>query len=297
MDDHLSEDHHERARMLEALLLLFATQSWDVDATVYDAGVQFEIDHHRKWLCGTSCGYDGPNYGWFKYEKETKLKGEPVEPHRSRLCKLIAQYSKATKVRLVLDHGAGPFTNLGKRFTCDFDGAPASVRSLDAQVVAVDPLAPFYHPLLSEFAVHNTLRTAYCPSERLTHCLGENTFDLSIIINALDHSRNALKAWTQAVRVTRIGGLACVHSMKQEATRMANKGFHQWNFDVNPDGAWVMINSNTKFMSNIDQLFDGILKPLDLARAEVIDVDEAQFLKCYRKLTHPNATFASATFG
>ena len=93
------------------------------------------------------------------------------------------------------------------------------------------------------------------------------------------------------MRVTRIGGLSCVHSMKQEATRMANQGFHQWNFDVNADGAWVMINSNTKLMSNIDQLFAGILKPLDLARAEVIDVGETQFLKCYRKLTHPNATF------
>ena len=268
-----------------------ASTGFDMDPSVYETGVGNEIDHHRKWLCGKPCGYEGPTHGWFKYEKETKLKGEPLEPHRSRLCRVIARYGGARRVRLVLDHGAGPFTNLGRRFNCDFEGAPRSVRGLDAQVIAVDPLAPLYHGLLNEFEVHDTLRTAYCPSEQLVRCLGENIVDLSIIINALDHSRNALKAWEQAVRVTRVGGLACVFSMKNEATRMANQGFHQWDFTIDANGAWLVTSSLSKASSNVDTLFAGVLLPLDLAQAQVTDVDEAQFLKCYRKLAHPNATW------
>ena len=54
-----------------------------VGQTVYEAGIDFEIDHHRKWLCGEPCGYAGNFDGWLGYEKEAKLKGEPVEPHRT----------------------------------------------------------------------------------------------------------------------------------------------------------------------------------------------------------------------
>ena len=77
--------------------------------------------------------------------------------------------------------GAGPFTNLGTRLRCAAGG-------VDAQVVNVDPLAPSYHKILNRHGIHSTLRPSFCKSEELLRCFCPETFDLSIIINALDHS-------------------------------------------------------------------------------------------------------------
>jgi hypothetical protein len=273
----------------------FMNIGFNIPDAVYNDGISFEIDHHRKWLCGKPCNYTGPDFGWFKYEKRTKLKGLPVEPHRTNLCKMIAHNmnlqgkGNASEVLHVLDHGAGPFTNLGKRFTC------REPYVVDAQVTAVDPLAPLYHGILNEFGVYDTLRTAYCPSERLTACIGPDNVDMSIIINALDHSSNALEAWLQSVWVTRLGGLCCVHSIKNEATHMQNAGFHQWNFDIDNDGNWIMMNTALKKRSNtmnIDQVFKGVLVPLDNAQAGITGISSTQMFKCYRKSALINESWA-----
>ena len=97
----------------------------------------------------------------------------------------------------MVDHGAGPFTQLGKWFTC-----PEDVWSgMGAQVLAVDPLAPYYNAILNEFHIHNTLRTAYCKSEMLSTCVGKSVADFAIIINALDHGQNPMVAFVESLRV------------------------------------------------------------------------------------------------
>ena len=217
---------------------------------IWDSGIRFEIDHHRKWTCGESCY--GPMEGWFQYERSTKLSGKPVEPHATRICEVIYKvYGNESRenVRLMLDHGAGPFTNLGTQFTCP-DSSLA--KQVDAQVIAVDPLAPLYNGVLNEFKIYRTLRTAYCPSEILTTCIGENVVDFSIIINALDHSVNPLEGFKQALRVTRVGGISCIYSVKNEAEHQGATGFHQWNFDVDIKGHWIIKGTGEYATKQVD---------------------------------------------
>lgn len=168
------------------------------NANNWSSGIAFELDHHRKWVCGVDCYGPVIGEGWFKYERETKLKGEPIEPHRSRICHLLKNYyADPHHVRVMVDHGAGPFTNLGKWFTC-----PEDVWSgVGAQVIAVDPLASGYNSILNEFHIHNTLRTSYCKSEILSTCIGKSVADFAVIVNALDHSENPMLGFIESLRV------------------------------------------------------------------------------------------------
>eukprot|EP00518_Triparma_eleuthera_P016691 CAMPEP_0197554170 /NCGR_PEP_ID=MMETSP1320-20131121/10762_1 /TAXON_ID=91990 /ORGANISM="Bolidomonas sp., Strain RCC2347" /LENGTH=313 /DNA_ID=CAMNT_0043115027 /DNA_START=252 /DNA_END=1193 /DNA_ORIENTATION=+ len=252
------------------------------------SGIDFEIDHHRKWTCGETCF--GPFEGWHKYERDTKLKGLPVEPHQSRICELLAGvYGKSggDKVKLMLDHGAGPFTNLGVRFTCP----PSIMTGVDAQVIAVDPLAPLYNDVLNEFGVHNTLRTAFCASEGLTKCVGNGVFDFGIIINALDHSENALAGFIEAIRTTKIGGISCVYSIKNEALHMGGQGFHQWNFDQrSSDRHWIIGNIQLSDEIDVDDIVAPFAKQIDLQTVNAKEnnlglyaVPDHQMFVCYEK--------------
>jgi len=85
----------------------------------WEDGIDFEVDHHTRWTKGEM---DITKKGWFKYERETKLKGLPIEIHQKNICKLFHNTYGSDKVKVLLDHGAGPFTNLGTRFNCDYEG-------------------------------------------------------------------------------------------------------------------------------------------------------------------------------
>ena len=202
------------ANTVAAPVVAEAVENWE-------DGIDFEVDHHSKWLRGE---LEITKSGWFKYERETKLQGLPINIHQKHYCELFSKVygSDATnQINLLLDHGAGPFTNLGKRFSCDYEGAPPDVKGLtDRQVIAVDPLAPKYNGILIQQKVFNTLRTAYCPSEELTKCIGQNTVDFAIIINALDHSKAPLAAFMESLKTVRVGGISCVYTLL--------KRHHQW---------------------------------------------------------------------
>jgi len=228
----------------------------------WKSGIQFEIDHHRKWTCGESCY--GPFEGWFAYERETKLAGLPVEPHRSRICQVLGRvYGQDTikSVRLMLDHGAGPFTNLGKEFTCP----QSSNVKVSAQVIAVDPLAPHYNSILNEFKIYNTLRSAYCASENLVACIGEGVADFSIIINALDHSINPLEGFLQSMRAVRVGGTVCVYSIQNESERQGATGFHQWNFEIDENSHWLIkgVGSLSSEVIDVTRHVSRFAEPID----------------------------------
>ena len=198
----------------------------------------------------------------------------------------------------MLDHGAGPFTNLGARFTCpEHKFAMAGWMPVDAQVVALDPLAPLYHRLLNNYSVYDTLRTQRCGSEHLVSCIGREVVDVSIIINALDHSKNAPHAWQEALHVTAVGGLACVYTMVNEADSQHGTGFHKWNFALTKKREWTMTNSATGHVTNIDTSFQEYMRRVDIP----VDPDpnkpqsglpfpDGQFMACYQKLRSMPAT-------
>ena len=246
-----------------------AIQNWE-------DGIDYEVDHHTKWIRG-----EVATEGWYGYERETKLQALPIDIHQKNICKLFSEvYGSDTtnQVKLMLDHGAGPFTNLGARFNCNYDGAPPDVKDVvDIQVVAVDPLAPRYHEILTNAKVFNTLRSAYCPSEELTKCLGLNTVDFAIIINALDHSKSPVSAFLESLKAVRVGGISCVFTLEREAEHMQGAGFHQWNFYLNNSSEWIVENFETKAKSNVDNIIHAFAKRLPTPRT-------TQPFICYQKI-------------
>jgi len=246
----------------------------------WEDGIDFEVDHHTRWTKGEM---DSTKKGWFKYERETKLKGLPIDIHQKNICKLFHDtYGSDTvnKVKVLLDHGAGPFTNLGTRFNCDYEGAPSTVKGVvDGQVIAVDPLSPRYHEILTNCRVFNTLRTGHCPSEELSKCLGFDTVDFAIIINALDHSESPLLAFLESLRTVRVGGISCVYTLINEATNMGGVGFHQWDFKLNASGEWIIENFKTKIQTNVDNALSVFTQRLYTP----LNYTTTQHFICYQK--------------
>jgi hypothetical protein len=152
---------------------------------------------------------------WYKQERLDKLAGKTVDIYQDWLCdKLFPKLNARPK--LLLDHGAGPFTNLGNRLRC-----PSL--SVDAQVVSVDPLSPAYNRILNMHNIHSTTRSFPCKSEDLDKCFCPDTFDFSIIINALDHSEDAVLGLMNAALVTKSQGLVCFVTLKNEARLMQQR--------------------------------------------------------------------------
>jgi len=265
------------ANTVAAPVVAEAVENWE-------DGIDFEVDHHSKWLRGE---LEITKSGWFKYERETKLQGLPINIHQKHYCELFSKVygSDATnQINLLLDHGAGPFTNLGKRFSCDYEGAPPDVKGLtDRQVIAVDPLAPKYNGILTQQKVFNTLRTAYCPSEELTKCIGQNTVDFAIIINALDHSKAPLAAFMESLKTVRVGGISCVYTLLNEASSMGGAGFHQWNFKTNESSEWIIENFKSKAQHNVDNT----IRPYASRIPMHVDA-KGQDLFCYKKIDQVN---------
>lgn len=236
--------------------------------TKWNQGIAFELDHHSGWIKGD------PKYipagKWFEDERKHKLQGIPVEPIHSWMCDILIANNISTKIGL--DHGAGPFTNLGNRFTC-----PGGI---DAHVISVDPLAPAYHKILNKHNIFNTLRPSFCHSEKLSECFEFDTFDFSVIINALDHSDDAVLALQNAVHVTRVGGAVCLITAKNEARHMEGKGFHQWNFFVEEE---MLIFEDTRTKKNFN--ISNLLKRFTILTFEHDPNDEFGILRvCWLKM-------------
>jgi hypothetical protein len=221
-----------------------------------------------------------------KYERETKLAGLPIDIHQKNICKLLLSSLSGPQGgdqwKVFLDHGAGPFTNLGTRFNCNYDETPFS--GVDALVLSVDPLAPHYNELLTKANIHNTLRTAYCSSETLSKCIGNNVVDFAIIINALDHSENPVAAFVESLKTVRIGGVSCVYSKeasRQNGIGFHGIGFHRWNFNFNKKGEWKVEQYKTK---KEDRIVDQIVLPFaKRIEAEKIQNNGQAFI-CFQKM-------------
>jgi SAM-dependent methyltransferase len=129
----------------------------------------------------------------------------------------------------ILDVGSGPMTSLGK-----------VLPGKQLEVVACDPLAPQYDRLLDEFGVVPPVRTVACDGERLLDRFEPEGFDVTHSRNALDHSYDPYAAVVGMLTCTRPGGLVLLSHFRCEAVNGTYHGFHQWNFDVSPDGAFLI---------------------------------------------------------
>lgn len=203
-----------------------------------------------KWKRGISSElrfWDGYFSGRYpQYEAERTFRLDPEQPLQSELTgylRRVVKEEELDRVR-VLDVGAGPLTFMGKTL----DG-----KAID--ITAVDPLAEDYDLILERYGIVPPVRTKKRCAEELTSLFSENTFDMVVSRNALDHSYDAVKAVSECVAVAKRGHPVVLQNAVNEARRQNYKGLHQWNFDVR-DGEFVVSNKWEDF--NVSKILQGV---------------------------------------
>jgi len=134
----------------------------------------------------------------------------------------------------ILDVGAGPLTYLGKK---------AVGRSLT--ITAIDALAHEYDKILNKYSIQPLVRTQKLDAENLTARYGPNTFDLCFARNCLDHTYDPERAILQMIQVVKKGRYVLLEHYPNEAENQHYSGLHQWNFDVSPDGDFLIYSKST----------------------------------------------------
>jgi len=121
----------------------------------------------------------------------------------------------------ILDVGAGPLTNLGKKW----EG-----RTL--QLFPVDPLAEEYKALLARLGIRPPVLSEPGHGERLVDLFGGEYFDLANASNSLDHSYDPFLAIRQMFAVIKPQCYVYLWHFAHEGVAMGYGGLHQWNFDI-----------------------------------------------------------------
>jgi SAM-dependent methyltransferase len=142
----------------------------------------------------------------------------------------------------ILDVGAGPLTYLGRK---------ASGRQL--QITAVDPLADEYDKILHKYGIQPVVRTQRLEAEDLTKRFSANTFDLCVAHNSLDHAHNPERAVLQMIDVVKRGRYVLLEHARNEAEQQKYSGLHQWNFDLSPDGGFLIRSKSS--VTNMTQKY------------------------------------------
>jgi ubiquinone/menaquinone biosynthesis C-methylase UbiE len=119
----------------------------------------------------------------------------------------------------ILDVGAGPLTFLGKKY-----------KNKKLTITAVDPLADAYDKILQKYSVKPLIRTIKLNAEDLTKKFNDNSFDLVVARNSIDHSFSPIKALDEMVKVVKKGRYIFMLHKPNEAINEQWAGLHQWNF-------------------------------------------------------------------
>jgi SAM-dependent methyltransferase len=129
----------------------------------------------------------------------------------------------------ILDVGAGPLTIVGKK-----------ARGKLLKITAVDPLADEYDKLLRKHAVEPIVRTQRLEAEMLTTRFSKNAFDFCYARNCLDHAYDPEQAVLQMIDVVKRARYVLLEHHPNEAKHAHYSGLHQWNFDLSPEGDFLI---------------------------------------------------------
>jgi hypothetical protein len=162
-----------------------------------------------------------------RWPKEFVERFDPESAFAGRFADRVAALDGPT-VRL-LDVGAGPLTTVGKRLP-----------GKQLIVEACDPLAPGYDALLDELGLEPPVRTVACDGERLLERYAPESFDVTHARNAIDHAYDPFAVIVAMLAITRAGGFVALGHETNEAVRERYVGFHQWNFERDPAGAFLI---------------------------------------------------------
>jgi SAM-dependent methyltransferase len=144
----------------------------------------------------------------------------------------------------ILDVGAGPLTSLGKK-------SPGRV----LKITALDALADEYDKILHRYGVQPLIRTQLFEAEKLTERYSANTFDLCFAQNSLDHAYNPEQSILQMIDVVKKGRYVLLEHFANEAESVGYTGLHQWNFDLSPDGDFLIRSKSN--VTNMTQKYAG----------------------------------------
>ncbi len=116
----------------------------------------------------------------------------------------------------VLDVGSGPLSLLVHGW---------QTGRLD--LVACDPLADHYRPLLARNGLSASYPQLACPGEALVTHFGRASFDVAWIHNALDHSADPQKVLREMADVLRPGGYLLFQGWSREGSAQRWQGLHR----------------------------------------------------------------------
>ena len=135
----------------------------------------------------------------------------------------------------VLDVGAGPMTKLGMCY-----------HGKRLELTACDPLAFAYAEIAANFGVRRPIPTQIGFAEDLSAFFPSDAFDVVHCGNALDHSFDPIRGIEEMLMVVRVGGRVVLSHSRNEAEFEKYEGLHQWNFDTDSSGAFIVWNKSER---------------------------------------------------
>ena len=100
----------------------------------------------------------------------------------------------------------------------------------DDLLVATDLLATRYAEFF-DYAAHNLAPPVTVSGEDLNYC---SCFDVAHISNALDHTQDPRRVFSNMITALRPGGRLIVSGFEDESLYQHGAGFHQWNIHFQP---------------------------------------------------------------
>lgn len=106
----------------------------------------------------------------------------------------------------------------------------------------VDPLAYFYNNINAQFAYDYKVPCKFGMFEYLAQYYDEDSMDVVIVNNALDHCINPYKAIIEIMHILKPGGRLYMRHGKAEGVNGGYTGLHQWNLDQSKNNDFIIWN-------------------------------------------------------
>lgn len=214
----------------------------------------------RRWLDGTFSEVEFWDV-WMrsrgaKWPEEVRERLRADSPFDFQAAALLP--SDASGIR-VLDVGSGPLCGTGLIH-----------QNQKVDVTATDPLAFAYQEMYCRYSIEPPVITTLAFAEDLAILFPINTFDLVICKNALDHSLDPARGLTQMLEITKPSGCVLLQHQRNEALNEGYSGLHQWNFDINGVGDFII--ANREISINVSKEF------AEFADTQVVQVDEVDIV-------------------
>jgi len=195
----------------------------------WDTGIQAELDYWDGWMASR---------GGDRFHDDYERRMNPLTPLRPLLQALLLEARRPNQTHFrILDVGSGPMEASGFRMT--------SEPGLTLEVVATDALGDAYQKLLDKHGLQPPMRVRQLLGEQLTQRLANDSFDLVMSVNALDHTHDPIAVLRQMLHVAKPGNPVFIRVYPNEAINGGYTGFHRWNF-ANVEGRLILHSKYTR---------------------------------------------------